>query len=40
MKKHDLDKYVKEEDIDPEGDHEVKSQEGFSQIQDDYFLLH
>ena len=39
LKKHDLENYVKEEAVDPEGD-EDKAQEGLGQIQEDYFHLH
>ena len=39
LKKHDLENYVKEEVVNPEG-YEDKAQEGLSQIQKDYFRLH
>ena len=39
LKKHELESYAKEEAADLEGDQE-KSQEGFSQSQEDYFRLH
>ena len=38
LKKHDLENYVKEEDVDPEGDKD-KAQEGLSQNQEDYFHI-
>ena len=39
LKKHDLENYVKEEAEYLEGD-EDKAQEGFSEIQEDYFHIH